>query len=76
MSEMTDRSDGALGRQSPPDRPAADAPRHTPDLGRHCARCAAAIRWRETKFCLDRRARFGGRVYCLACQSTFPAVEA
>jgi hypothetical protein len=72
---MTDRAGGTPGRQSAPG-PVTDTPPGSADGGRHCARCGASVRWRETKFCLDRRSRFGGRVYCLACQSTFPAVEA
>lgn len=40
---------------------------------RPCTSCGAVVRWREVKFCLDRRSRFSGRVYCIACQAEFPA---
>jgi hypothetical protein len=75
---VTDRTDGLSARQPTPVRPTTEPPHPglPHDAGRHCARCNAAVRWRETKFCLDRRTRFGGRVYCIGCQSTFPAVEA
>lgn len=54
------------------DRTAAEPPVADSHAGRVCARCGAAVRWREVKFCLDHRNRFGGRVYCLPCQRRFP----
>lgn len=41
--------------------------------GRSCARCGTVVSWRIEKFCNDQRVRFGGRVYCLRCQTAIPA---
>ena len=40
--------------------------------GRPCAECGAVVDWRVEKFCLARRQRFGGRIYCLRCQTAIP----
>lgn len=40
--------------------------------GRPCAGCGAVVDWRVEKFCLARRQRFGGRIYCLRCQTAIP----
>ena len=40
--------------------------------GRPCAGCGVAVDWRIEKFCLARRQRFGGRIYCLRCQTAIP----
>jgi hypothetical protein len=49
----------------PPESTAGVTPTRT------CARCGSGVRWREAKFCLDRRPRFGGRVFCQGCQRQF-----
>ena len=40
--------------------------------GRPCAACGAVVHWRIEKFCLQHRQRFGGRIYCLRCQTSIP----
>lgn len=40
--------------------------------GRPCAECGVVVDWRIERFCLQRRQRFGGRLYCLRCQASFP----
>jgi len=40
--------------------------------GRPCAGCGVIVDWRVEKFCLARRPHFGGRIYCLSCQSAIP----
>jgi hypothetical protein len=42
--------------------------------GRACAQCGVILHWRVEKFCLEKRQRFGGRIYCLRCQQAFPEV--
>lgn len=39
--------------------------------GRACAECGTVVHWRIEKFCLQHRQRFGGRIYCMRCQSSF-----
>lgn len=40
--------------------------------GRPCAGCGVVVNWRIEKFCLARRQHFGGRIYCLRCQTAIP----
>ena len=40
--------------------------------GRRCEECGAIVHWRIEKFCQQYRQRFGGRIYCLRCQASFP----
>jgi len=42
--------------------------------GRPCAGCGVVVDWRIERFCLalPRRQRFGGRIYCLRCQTAIP----
>ena len=40
--------------------------------GRRCAACGVIVHWRIEKFCLLDRQRFGGRIYCMRCQASFP----
>jgi hypothetical protein len=40
--------------------------------GRPCESCGVAVHWRIEKFCLQHRQRFGGRIYCMRCQVSFP----
>jgi hypothetical protein len=40
--------------------------------GRPCAACGTVVHWRIEKFCLQHRQRFGGRIYCIRCQASFP----
>jgi hypothetical protein len=40
--------------------------------GRPCSGCGAVVNWRVEKFCLARRQRFGGRIYCQRCQTAIP----
>lgn len=40
--------------------------------GRRCAECGVVVHWRIEKFCLQHRLQFGGRIYCMRCQASFP----
>lgn len=40
--------------------------------GRRCAECGVVVHWRIEKFCLQHRQQFGGRIYCMRCQASFP----
>jgi hypothetical protein len=42
--------------------------------GRRCVQCGVIVHWRIEKFCLQKRQRFGGRIYCMACQKAFPEI--
>lgn len=42
--------------------------------GQHCASCGVIVHWRIEKFCQSLPLRFGGRIYCLRCQKSFPAL--
>jgi hypothetical protein len=41
--------------------------------GHHCAKCGDAVSFTVVKFCWNSRERFRGDVYCIGCQSSFPA---
>lgn len=43
--------------------------------GRRCADCRIIVHWRVEKFCLEKRQRFAGRIYCMRCQKAFPEVS-
>jgi len=43
--------------------------------GRRCVECGVVVHWRIEKFCLQKRQRFGGRIYCMHCQKRFPEVS-
>jgi hypothetical protein len=43
--------------------------------GRPCATCGVSVVWRIEQFCLGQRERFGGRIYCLRCQTAFKAAR-
>ena len=40
--------------------------------GRRCTTCGVIVHWRIEKFCLSKRQRFSGRIYCIDCQKAFP----
>jgi hypothetical protein len=43
--------------------------------GRRCAACGVVVHWRIEKFCLQHRQQFGGLIYCMGCQRSFPAAS-
>jgi hypothetical protein len=42
--------------------------------GRRCAECGVVVHWRIEKFCLEKRQRFSGRIFCMRCQRAYPEV--
>jgi hypothetical protein len=43
--------------------------------GHRCARCGEPVSFAVVRFCWNNRTRFGGSVYCMSCQTTFPAAS-
>jgi hypothetical protein len=39
--------------------------------GHRCASCGAAVSFAVVKFCWNNKNRFGGAIYCIACQASF-----
>jgi hypothetical protein len=40
--------------------------------GHRCASCGVQVSFAVVKFCWNNKERFGGGMYCLSCQSSFP----
>lgn len=65
-----------VGIHAPVPEPMPDSGAGAPNVGSSakliCHHCSARVPYNVARFCWFNKSRFGGHVYCMACQSTVP----